>query len=314
MRKTGERLATMTTRTAKKTAAAPKKARKKHITYHHGAFSAISFLLRDYVKNGDITLDDEHPLSKSPLLIDIIVIKKNRDVKIDREWGRIFRAHNIIEYKSPAESPLSRRVFDKVLGYAGIYAWQYDVKLTDMTATIVCFKKPTALFKTLSEEFDYEILRKYDGIYYITQRGGAAHKSLAIQIVVSSELPDSELILKGLRAEIDEATLRKMAVFSLTNDEESRLLLSYWGHVVAKLNPIILKLFNEEGSMRFATDEELEKILYEIGVGQRMEKKAELRGMEKGMEKGMQKGMQQLLRYWERGHSLEEARAKFAMA
>ena len=82
--------------------------------------------------------------------------------------------------------------------------------------------------------------------------------------------------------------------------------------------------------MRFATDEELEKILYEIGVGQRMEKKAEMRGMEKGMEKGMQKGMQkglqkgiqkgaqtatrQLLKFLKSGHSLEEAEAKFAMA
>ena len=62
--------------------------------------------------------------------------------------------------------------------------------------------------------------------------------------------------------------------------------------------------------MRFATDEELEKILYEIGVGQRMEKKAELRGV----QKGIQKGMQQIFKFLKSGHSIGEAKAKFAMA
>ena len=303
---------TMSKATAKQK---PPTERKKPITYHDGAFSAISFLLRDYVKNGDITLEDEKPLSKSPLIIDIIVIKKKRDVEIAREWGRIFRKVNIIEYKSPSDSPISLRMFDKVIhGYAGIYAWQNNVPLTDMTATIVCYRKPVKLFKTLSENFGYEVLRKYDGIYYITQKGVEAGKSLAIQIVVGSELPDSELVLKALRADIDAATLRKTAAVPFAEDEESALLLSYWMHVMVRLNPEILKILNEEANMRFATDEEIRNVVRKSGLEEEWKREVEHRGIQKGIQRGIQTGMMQILTFLRSGHSLEEAEKKFAVA
>ncbi|MDR2577655.1 MAG: hypothetical protein LBC70_02450, partial [Chitinispirillales bacterium] len=194
---------------------APKpKPRKEPATYHDAVFTAFRYILREYVENGDITLQDERRLSKQPLKIDIMIIKKKRDVDIETSWGKIFRGHNIIEYKSPADSLVSLSVFNKVIhGYTGVYASQENVSLTDMSATIVCFKRPVELFETLKSELNYKILCKDKGIYYILQKGAVVEKSLAIQVLVSSELPDSDVALKELKKKFDKAARVKIAEF-----------------------------------------------------------------------------------------------------
>lgn len=59
------------------------------------------------------------------LQMDILIIKKLKDVPIRKTIGRIFRKHNIIEYKSPGDS-LSVNDFYKVYGYACIYQSSTD--------------------------------------------------------------------------------------------------------------------------------------------------------------------------------------------
>ncbi|MCL2182625.1 MAG: hypothetical protein FWB85_04050, partial [Chitinispirillia bacterium] len=149
----------------KKAGSTRKATRKESARYHEAAFAAFVYMLRKHRKNGDVTLEDERQLSKRPLRVDIIIIKKNREAEIENSWARIFRSHNILEYKSPVDSPPDMAVFDKVVhGYAGIYAAQENVPLTDMSATIVCFKKPTELFKALKADFNYKVLRKDKGV------------------------------------------------------------------------------------------------------------------------------------------------------
>ena len=55
-------------------------------------------------------------LSKKPLQIDELVIKVHDNEKIQKNIGRIFRKHNIVEYKSP-EDYLTINDFYKVYGY-----------------------------------------------------------------------------------------------------------------------------------------------------------------------------------------------------
>jgi len=71
-------------------------------------------------------------------------------------------------------------------------ATREEVKISDMTATIICANPPEKLFKILEDEFDYKILPKDDGIYYIMERVGAVEKRLAIQVAVQK----SELLLQ----------------------------------------------------------------------------------------------------------------------
>ena len=281
-------------------AQAPKPKRKKSATYHDAAFDAFRYRLNEYVKNGYVTLEGEHRLSTHPLKIDIIVIKKNRDVEIDTPWGKIFRDCNIVEYKSPVSPPLTLSVFTKVVyGYAGVYSSQNDIKLTDMSATIMYPKKPTDLFETLKNEFNYRVLRKGRGIYYIVQRGCAPEKSLAVQVVVYSELEDSDLVLKALKPGIDGAMARKVLEFPVDN-EESIPLLSHWWDVMWLENFEILTLEvnmnKRDKAVKFMKDNGL---LTEI--------------LQEERQAGVLERTTQLLEYLKSGHSIEEAEKEFAL-
>ena len=67
-----------------------------------------------------LEMHEEYLLSKKPLQMDILIIKKLKDIQIRKDIGRIFRKHNIIEYKSPSDN-LSINDFYKVYGYACVY-------------------------------------------------------------------------------------------------------------------------------------------------------------------------------------------------
>ncbi|MDR0654682.1 MAG: hypothetical protein LBG22_00060 [Treponema sp.] len=60
----------------------------------HTAFcDAIRMELLDYA--GILDFDIEHPLTKEPLRVDVLIIKKKKNVVIDRNIAAIFRGRNI---------------------------------------------------------------------------------------------------------------------------------------------------------------------------------------------------------------------------
>ena len=71
------------------------------IQWHPGFVAAMDLELRE--SREDLWFEKEYNLNTKPLEIDLLVIKKNRDAYIDNEIGRIFRGHNIMEYKSPED-------------------------------------------------------------------------------------------------------------------------------------------------------------------------------------------------------------------
>jgi hypothetical protein len=178
------------------------------------------------MESGEVTLTDECQLSRGPLKIDVVIIKKNSDAVLEPFWAKIFRKHNIIEYKSPVDGLPTIAVFDKLIGYARIYASQNGVKITDVSATLVCTTEPAALFDALEAEYGYEILRKGDGIYYIMRKGVDVEKDLAIQVVVE----DGELMLAALDEKMaaDAGTQAKVTEFILTEGLEDGERLSHW--------------------------------------------------------------------------------------
>ena len=291
-------------------AEAEKPVRKPPTPYHPAAFSAIGFYLLEYQKSGEVTLEEEHSLSKEPPRIDIIIIKKNPATKIDRCWARIFRGHNILEYKSPVDAPPSIHVFNKVaFGYTGLYASQKKVCLTDMSVTIVCFKKPEKLLETLEKDLDYRVLREEGGIYYIHNNGTAPEKSLAVQIVVSSELPDSEFFLKTLKRGIDRAAARKIAELGRSCREH----LLPWLLTVYKENMDIL---TKEGGM-MDTHAILKELADETGFMDDERLEARQTGWQEGRLEGWQEGRQEerrnIFEFLKNGHTLEEAEKEFAL-
>ena len=68
------------------------------IQWHPAFDAALQIELEDEAEY--LEFEPEHLLSKKPMQIDVLV-KNEKDVKIKKNIGRIFRQYNIIEYKSP---------------------------------------------------------------------------------------------------------------------------------------------------------------------------------------------------------------------
>ena len=96
---------------------------KAKLQWHPAFGAALRITLQDEMKY--LEMYEEYLLSKKPLQMDILIIKKLKDVPIRKDIGRIFRKHNIIEYKSPGDN-LSINDFYKVYGYACIYQSDTD--------------------------------------------------------------------------------------------------------------------------------------------------------------------------------------------
>ena len=91
---------------------------KTEIQWHPGFYGAAELEL---ISNKDsLEFQREINLSKMPLQMDLLIIKKLADVEIENEIGRIFKKYNVLEYKSPADG-LSIDDYYKTLGYACLY-------------------------------------------------------------------------------------------------------------------------------------------------------------------------------------------------
>ncbi|MDR1177419.1 MAG: hypothetical protein LBK64_01190, partial [Spirochaetaceae bacterium] len=79
----------------------------------------------------------EYHLTSEPLRVDLLIIKKSRNLVIDKNIARIFRSDNILEFKSPGDY-LSVKDFLKVYAYACLYAAiTPGIELTGVTLTLV---------------------------------------------------------------------------------------------------------------------------------------------------------------------------------
>ena len=91
---------------------------KFHIAKHPAFCAAAELELRS--NKGDLEFKREYNLSKKPLQMDLLIIEKRKGVQIQNEIGKIFRGHNIIEYKSHDDG-MTIDDFFKTLGYAFLY-------------------------------------------------------------------------------------------------------------------------------------------------------------------------------------------------
>lgn len=163
-----------------------------NIQWHPGFIGAMNLELKK--NRDDLLFEKEHNLNTRPLEIDLLVIKKQVGVQVDNEIGRIFRGHNILEYKSPRDE-LDIDTFYKASAYASLYK-SYgktldSIKAEDVTVSLVRKAKPYGLFHYF-EEHDYLITNPYRGIYYIEGK-----VLFPTQIVVTKELNWAEHIWLG---------------------------------------------------------------------------------------------------------------------
>lgn len=162
------------------------------IQWHPGFVAAVNLELKE--NRDDLQFEKEYNLNTKPLEVDLLVIKKNSGVQIENEIGRIFKGHNLLEYKSPQDH-LDIDTFYKVTGYACLYKSYGEtvdaVKADDITISLIRETKPQGLFKYFKEH-GYSVSNHFDGIYYID-----GLILFPTQIIVTEELNRTEHIWLG---------------------------------------------------------------------------------------------------------------------
>jgi hypothetical protein len=134
----------------------------------------------------------------------VVIIKKSKDVIIDKNIAAIFRTDNLVEYKSPKDY-VSMKDFYKVYGYACLYASMVEVPITEITISFVENHEPRKLLAHLEEVRGYRVEEKTPGIYTITG------DVFPIQIIDSRRLsPDENFWLKGLTNTLDTPEIQRL--------------------------------------------------------------------------------------------------------
>ena len=166
--------------------------RDTKVQWHPGFIAAMNLELAP--NRGDLIFEREYNLNSKPLEIDLLVIKKEVSVNIDNEIGKLFKGHNIIEFKSP-EDHLDIDTFYKSGAYASLYK-SYGktvdaIKADDITVSIIREAKPVELFRYFKEH-GIAVTNSYRGIYYI---GGGV--LFLTQIIDTGELDKAAHIWLG---------------------------------------------------------------------------------------------------------------------
>ena len=200
--------------------------------YWHGAFfEAIQLELHQYLEI--LTFVYEYPLSKEELLIDVLVIRKEHDIEIQKNIGKIFRAINLFEFKSEKDS-LTVDDYHKVMGYTYFYASSVHVPLSDITISFAVTMHPRNLLDYLENERGFKVTYTDDGICYV--RGD----TFDVQILESKLLSEEEnLFIKNLRSNLSVAEAqRTLDAYKGIKDFESK---NVYINRLAKANPAVFK-------------------------------------------------------------------------
>ena len=252
------------------------------IQWHPGFVSAMNLELMKYRES--LEFEKEYNLNTKPLEIDLLIIKKDAGIDIDNEIGRLFRGHNIMEYKSPGDR-LDIDVFYKTGAYAGLYksygSTVDERKAEDLTVSLVREAKPEGLFEYFREH-GYRLFNPYKGIYYVE-----GNVLFPTQIIVTKELDDKNHVwLRALSGNVEtkdaRLLLEKMKGLNEKGDQE-----------LAEAVLEVMMAANETLIEDWKGDETMLEALMEIMEPQLRQREENWRekGREEGRKEGRKEGM-----------------------
>lgn len=239
-------------------------------------YSGFSATLRVELEDelDELCIEDEHMLSKKPMQIDVLVVKKKGEQPIRKNIGRIFRKHNIIEYKSP-EDYLSINDFYKVYGYTCFYQSETkrvkDIPPEEITMTFICNHYPQKLLEHLKKFKGIEVEKQEAGLYYLLG------DSFPIQLVIVKELSKEENYwLQNLRCNLKTGE----EIQEVVRRYEQVKHKAYYSDVMNLIVRANQKQMEEEKNMCEALNELFAEEL----------KEADLRGRKEGRKEGRSVG------------------------
>ena len=254
--------------------------------WHMGFCGAIELEFR--LEKDLLEFNREFPLSKKPLSMDMLIIKKRTDAQLTNEIGRIFRKHNIFEYKSP-EANLGVDQFFKGLAYACLYKslgkTADEIKSSEITLTFVRDTFPRKLMNWLSKN-GYAVDCNIPGIYNIN-----GSIPFPVQIIISKELDNrNHLSLKALSQHLDiESAMYFVDEAKLYENQGDRENADAVLQISIDANKEVYDKILEDKNMYQALRELMkEKIDEEVRVSK---EEAMAEGLAAGEEKGIAKGI-----------------------
>jgi hypothetical protein len=252
------------------------------IKWHPAFFDAIQLELLDYRNSLEFLY--EYQLTAEPLRVDTVIIKKPPEIHIDKNFARIFKEFNLVEYKSP-EDYLSINDFYKVYGYACLYAALNNVSITGLTLTFVVNRSPRELIKHLAGTREYAVTEMYPGIREI--RGDI----LPIQIIENKRLSSADnLWLKSLTGGLDLESTRVILKEGSKKGKEAPVR-AYLDVILRANSAMIREVLNMSDSTLT-----IETVLEEAGLAAKYELKGEARGEARGEVRGEEKARTEIAR------------------
>jgi hypothetical protein len=247
------------------------------IQWHPGFCGAAELEFR---KNKDILkFEAEHKLSKQPLSIDLLIVKKQKDVVLENELGHIFRKYNILEYKSPGDD-MNIDDYAKTISYAGLYkslGKKVDaIPFKEVSVSMFRETYPEKMVKQLREN-GLTVEKAYPGIYYVT-----GNPLYATQIVALNQLDEeNHSSLRVLSKRVKEDDVRRFLTESEKLKEPGdRENIDAVLHVSMAANKAIYEKIKEDAKMC----EEL-RVLMKEEIKNEIED-AQAKGREEGREQG----------------------------
>ena len=241
---------------------------KTKLQWHPAFGAALRITLQDEMQY--LEMHEEYLLSKKPLQMDILIIKKLRDVQIKKTIGRIFRKHNIIEYKSPDDG-LSVNDFYKVYGYACIYQSNTDrikeIDPEDMTLTFVCSHYPREFLKHLERVRGMCTEYQGGGIYYL--RGDP----IPMQLLITPRMSDEE-----------NYWIQSMRTDLRAGEEIRKLMREYEKHRKSKDYTAVMNLITRANWEQMEVEKKMCDALNELFAEEL--KEADSRGRTEGLKQG----------------------------
>ena len=183
------------------------------IQWHPAFVAATKIEFED--EREKLKFESEYQLSKKPMQIDLLILKKVENVSIYKNIGKIFRGNNVLEYKSLTDY-MGVDDFYKVYGYACFYKADSEevnsIAIDDITISLVSKKYPRKVIEHLTKERGYKIRKEEEGIYYVEG------DIFPIQILVTSRLSkEKNLWLSSLTDQLENDKIHDLMSVYLHN-------------------------------------------------------------------------------------------------
>ena len=257
---------------------------EQKIQWHPGFFAGMELELKGY----HLDFESEHELTRGPLYIDILIIRKLTDEKIDNEIGEVFRRHNIVEYKSPGDE-LSIDVFYKVQAYAGLYKTTgehvNEIPADEITVSLVRASYPSEMMKQL-ENLGAKIVERHPGVYDIEGVGLFPTQVITTKRLTAEAHSALRVLTTNIKREDVKAFLEETR--KMENQGDKARVDAVLQVSVSANKELYEEIYKEEPKMCQALMEIMEPDIQKIVA------KAEAKGEAKGEARGEARGENKL--------------------